>query len=94
MPDPRSFVVVAYDISDDRRRHRVAETILGFGGRVQGSVYELWISPRDLETLWHRLSRVIAPQDLLRCYLLCDADVRRIRSVGMQSPEAPVAFVV
>jgi hypothetical protein len=36
----------------------------------------------------------IGPRDVLRCDLLCDADVRRIRSFGLRAPEAPVAFVL
>jgi len=94
MPDDRSLIVIAYDITNDRRRSKVAETILGFGGRVQGSVYELWLSPRDRESLWHSLIVMVGRTDLLRCYLICDADVRRIRSIGMPAPEAAVAFVI
>ncbi|MBV9282961.1 MAG: CRISPR-associated endonuclease Cas2, partial [Chloroflexi bacterium] len=45
----RSLVVIAYDISEDRVRSRVANTILSYGGRIQGSVYEVWITDRQLE---------------------------------------------
>ncbi len=30
----RSLIVVAYDIRDDCRRQRVANTLLGFGARI------------------------------------------------------------
>jgi len=35
-----SRYVIAYDLSDDRERLRVAKVLEGFGERVQGSVFE------------------------------------------------------
>ena len=34
------FIVVAYDIIDDKRRNRVAKTMEDYGTRVQYSVFE------------------------------------------------------
>ena len=41
------FVVVAYDIPDDRRRTRVAKVLEDYGDRVQYSVFEM-----NLDTEW------------------------------------------
>ena len=35
----RRFTIVSYDISDDRRRARVAKLLLDYGDRVQYSVF-------------------------------------------------------
>ncbi len=89
----KSLVVVAYDISDDRRRGRVANTLLSFGARIQGSVYELWLTPRQLEAMWHAVGELSMPEDLIRCYALCGACERRIRSYGMRQPERRPALI-
>jgi CRISPR-associated protein Cas2 len=43
----RRFTLVSYDISDDRRRDRVSKVLLGFGDRVQYSVFCCALSPRE-----------------------------------------------
>jgi len=51
------FVVISYDIADDRRRLKVAQTLLDFGGeRVQRSVFECYITERNYERLQRRAS--------------------------------------
>lgn len=90
----RSLIVVTYDISDDRRRTRVAEVLLSFGGRVQGSVYELWLDDRRLERMWDAVGKLVTNDDLVRCYVLCGACEGRVRSYGMDAPGDPVVFIV
>ncbi len=89
----KSLVVVAYDIPDDRRRGRVANHLLSFGARIQGSVYELWLTPRQLEAMWYGLGELCAREDLIRCYTLCGACERRIRSHGMPEPAREPALI-
>jgi len=88
----RSLVIVAYDISDDKRRARAAQTLLRFGARVEASVYELWLTSREIEKMWHGLSRVVKDGDLVRCYTICDACVKRIRSTTLSAPKDEIAF--
>lgn len=90
--NPRSLVVVAYDISDDKRRGRAAKTLLSYGARVEASVYELWLTPREIEKMWHALTRVVKEGDLVRCYTVCDACVRRVRSTSLSTPKDEIAF--
>ena len=89
-----SFVVAAYDIGDDRRRAKVAELVLGFGARIQGSVYELWLDERRLERLWAMIGEAVEEDDLVRCYVVCAACRLRTRSYGMADPQDAVAFIV
>ncbi len=73
------FVVVAYDIADDRRRHRVASELENFGQRVQYSVFECHLSPAQFKALQDRLAKLIVEaQDRVRFSTLCERDVRRI----------------
>lgn len=43
----RRFTIVSYDISDDRRRTRVAKLLLDYGDRVQYSVFCCQVNARE-----------------------------------------------
>lgn len=64
--------VVAYDIPDDTRRARVADTLKDFGRRVQYSVFEAVLDQDLAERLRRRLLPLIdADTDSVRIYRLC-----------------------
>lgn len=95
MAEPRRWlIIIAYDIPNDRRRTRIANTILGYGGRIQGSVYEVWITEQQYERLWAAIHRLTKDGDRVRAYQLCTACVPRIRSLGMEEPAWNPAIVV
>lgn len=66
--------LVAYDISDDARRDRVAVTLQAFGERVQYSVFLVDGKPADFVRLRSRLKRLIQ-RDSDRV-ILCDLGPR------------------
>lgn len=77
------FVVVSYDISDDRRRGRVANALEDFGERVQLSVFECRLEPAQLDRLRRRMLKLLKlEEDRLRIYRLCAACVPSIEIFG------------
>ena len=73
------FIVVSYDIADDRRRVRVASEMENFGRRVQYSVFECHLSEAQIRDLETRLQAIIDwDRDRVRYYRLCERDARRI----------------
>jgi len=54
-------LLVAYDISEDRRRDRVAVALQGFGDRVQYSVFMVDGRPADFMRLRAALDALIDP---------------------------------
>lgn len=66
------FYVVVYDISDNGRRQKIANLLEGYGQRVQFSVFECWLSPRQYGDLQKRLGRIFQEDqgDSLRFYPL------------------------
>jgi CRISPR-associated protein Cas2 len=83
----KTYVVVAYDIRDDRRRDRVAKILEGFGQRVQYSVFECRLDRVQYLRLRTRLEEVIdREEDVVSFYFLCEADVRRIERMGSRPP--------
>lgn len=55
----RSTYVVAYDISDDKRRSRVFKALHGFGDRAQFSVFFCELNDRELVRLRTRMRELI-----------------------------------
>jgi CRISPR-associated protein Cas2 len=68
MPAER-FYTITYDISDDGRRVKVANTLKSFGERVQLSVFECWLNPAQLQELkWLLQKKADLTQDSVRIY--------------------------
>ena len=77
------FMVVSYDIVDDRRRMRVCNTLKNYGRRVQYSVFECDLKQADVERLQQKLRRLIkTDEDSVRFYFLCESCVRRVQVIG------------
>ncbi len=69
-------ILVAYDVcteskEGERRLRQVAKVCLGYGQRVQDSVFECSISPADMERFRARLLKILnTEEDSLRIYRL------------------------
>lgn len=81
------FVVVTYDIADDRRRQRVMKMLEGYGEHVQESVFDCHLKPGVYREMVKRLRKLVNPRlDNVRLYHLCQADIERIQSIGLAAP--------
>jgi CRISPR-associated protein Cas2 len=68
----KQFVLVVYDISNDRRRTRLHNTLLNHGTPVQYSVFECLLDTEELARMKKATARVIKPRvDRVRYYYLC-----------------------
>ena len=68
------FVVVVYDISDDKRRTKLHDALLDYGTPVQYSVFECLLERKQLERMKQAVEKVIRPRkDQVRYYHLCEA---------------------
>jgi CRISPR-associated protein Cas2 len=89
------WIVICYDIPDDRRRLRAAKVCLGFGQRVQRSVFEADLTPEQLKRLKKMLKKVIDPtEDSLRIYNLCRDCIKQTEVIcGPAVIEVPQALI-
>ncbi|MBN1138091.1 MAG: CRISPR-associated endonuclease Cas2 [Anaerolineae bacterium] len=72
------FVLVVYDISNDRRRTKLHDALLGFGSPVQYSVFECILDAKRLAQMKKAVRKVIKPKlDQVRFYYLCQACLAR-----------------
>jgi CRISPR-associated protein Cas2 len=83
-------ILVTYDVSTEtregrRRLRKVATICLGFGQRVQKSVFECQVTRAQMEDLEDKLLRTIDPgQDSLRIYRLAEPRQRYLKIHGVQ----------
>lgn len=93
--DRRQWVVVSYDIPDDKRRTKVMKIVEGYGRRAQYSVFECEIAPAALRQLQERLRDVIDDsEDDVRFYALCQECLGKVTILGKGVLNRQQAYVV
>lgn len=81
--------IVSYDIASNNSRARVAKILDGYGDRVQDSVFEL---PNLPDSRWAECWKkvlgglVLAENDSVRVYLVCDGCRKKIIVEGNGPP--------
>lgn len=81
------FYLVVYDITDDKRRKKIADILEGYGVRVQYSVFECVLNVKQYRDLTKRLKRVFKQEeDNLRFYPISNHTLRGVETWGQGSP--------
>jgi len=91
------FVLVTYDIENDRRRTKIHKLLEGYGSAVQYSVFECFISDEEYAEMRLRLQRLLDvnhPEDSVRYYVLCRTCVERVEIDGNRDFEIHSPFVI
>ncbi len=87
--------VIAYDIPDDKRRTNIHKLLLGFGKWTQYSLFECFLSRKELILLRAKLEEhLIAKEDSVRFYPLCASCVSKVETVGGPLPSEDRLFVL
>ena len=75
----KQFVVVVYDISNDRRRTKLHDALLNYGTPVQYSVFECLLDAEGMARMKRAVNKVIKPRvDRVRYYTLCQACLEKV----------------
>jgi CRISPR-associated protein Cas2 len=92
----RDFYVLTYDITDDKRRRKVAKLCEAVAERVQYSVFEAYLTPAELEKLIKKTGRWMKKEeDSLRVYTLCASCRKKAKAYGQgQVTPAPTVTIV
>lgn len=92
---PSSFYVIAYDIPDDKRRTRVHKLLKGFGTWTEYSLFECFLTKKEVLLLRARLDRHLdGQQDRVRIYMICEACLSKIDTVGIPAPVEATHYLV
>lgn len=77
------YVIVSYDIPEDKRRTKIHKILKSYGQWMQYSVFECDLTPTQYAKLRSRLSKVIEPdRDSIRFYFLCACCFVKIERIG------------
>src|SRR5437588_10181545 len=87
--------VIAYDIPDDKRRTKIHKLLLGFGKWTQYSLFECFLSRKELILLQSKLEEhLVAKEDSVRFYPLCASCLSKVETVGGALPSETSVFIV
>lgn len=89
------LMIVAYDVADPKRLHKIARLCEDYGIRVQLSVFECRLEADRFDNFWANLHSILKPEeDSAVAYRVCTRCAREIRTAGtMVHSEKVVAYV-
>jgi CRISPR-associated protein Cas2 len=81
--ETKHFVVVVYDISDNKRRTRLHKKLLNFGTPVQYSVFECLVTKSDYNMMKQQVVRTTKKKlDHIRFYTICEGCKKKVEIIG------------
>ena len=84
------YIVLAYDISDDRRRTKLYKKLKNFGVPVQLSVFEFNLTPSQKDDLIKTvLSHLKSEEDRFSLYVLCEECRKKIERFSTTPRKQP-----
>ena len=67
------MVLIAYDISSNKRRNKISTLLKSFGFRIQYSVFEATLSRDSLKTLREKIVNYLEEHDNLKIFCLANS---------------------
>jgi CRISPR-associated protein Cas2 len=90
-----TLYVIAYDIPDDKRRTKVHSILKGFGQWTEFSLFECFLTRKELLMLRAKLDPYLdVREDRLRIYMICDACLSKIETVGIPEPVEDTSYLI
>ncbi len=87
------YVVISYDISEDKRRTKIHNILKSYGEWVQYSIFECELTETQYAKLRHRLSKLIkGDTDNIRFYFMCRCCQGKIERIGGEAPRDNTVF--
>lgn len=62
------FVLIIYDITDNKKRNKLAKMLLGYGFRVQKSAFEAVIAKQKYAELLTKIPAFVSREDSVKVY--------------------------
>ena len=91
----KPFYVVAYDISDDKRRRQVVKLMESIGTRMNYSVFECMLTEIQYNSMCKRLAKIVTRrEDWVNIYPLCSECYARIEYIPPVKKKEPVKIAV
>ncbi len=90
----KQFLVIAYDVADNKRRHKIAKTLEKYGMRCNESVFECILTDANIRKLKQKIEMLAnEKEDSILYYYLCKPCVLKRECIGTR-PELPEEVVI
>ena len=89
----KRFVLIIYDIVDNKRRVKFAKLLSGYGFRVQKSAFEAMLSRQKYEKLISEIPGMIKSEDSVRVYKIAGKGQVSSWGEGTQWEEEEVILI-
>lgn len=66
--EDKLYILVIYDIIDNRKRNRLAKFLQGYGLRIQKSAFEAFLNKSLYQKLLREIKEFASPEDSIRIY--------------------------
>jgi CRISPR-associated protein Cas2 len=77
------YIIVSYDISEDKRRTKIHNVLKSYGQWIQYSIFECDLTESQYAKLRSRLNKLIKNDtDNIRFYFLCVCCQRKVERIG------------
>jgi len=89
------FVMISYDVVDDKKRFKLMKLLKDYGSRVQKSVFECNLSPKTYEQVKAGVEGIIKKRiDRVRYYRICKGCVGKVEISGWGEVTEEEEFIV
>lgn len=86
------FVLIIYDIIENKTRNKLAKMLLGYGFRIQKSAFEAVITKKKYRELLERLPAYTSSKDSIRIYKIIGKG--QVVSFGRQEKDEGEEIIV
>ncbi|MBP3562203.1 MAG: CRISPR-associated endonuclease Cas2 [Treponema sp.] len=80
--------LIAYDITDDRRRRLIVKLLMNYAYRIQFSIFEFTATESIVQEIYEKVKRIIEEnEDSVSIYELCSEDWNKRIRMGVNKEE-------
>lgn len=96
MAQNKSYYIITYDISDNKRLAKIARIMVNYTQRVLYSVFEGELTQAQIKEIKEKVAKIMEPMsDSVIYFRLCTECVAKIKSAGKKTPvQTDQAFIV
>jgi CRISPR-associated protein Cas2 len=92
--EPRKYYLICYDISESKKRTKLANKLKDFGVRVQKSVFEAYLTEDRCKEMVELVSPFATENDSIRIYPLTQSSYKSKKMFGSQYNYSPLKDII
>lgn len=90
-----TLYLIAYDLSNNKRRTKLHKALSGYGQWTQYSFFECFLTDKQLVSLRARIDQIIkVNEDNVRIYPVCASCQKKVETIGSKPPKENKLFLI